>query len=131
FYRLTSGTGEPAPSPTTLPDLGGLMNRVFQAPENLSTVQYAPNGNLAYIAWLDQSLIVRERTTAGSWTEHVLNNGGNIIKMLTQFDFSGPRQDYAFQPSAAIVYDSQSRPHVFQATGTTIIHYAKNGSGAW
>jgi hypothetical protein len=128
FYRLTTGTGEPAP--ITLPDLGALANRVFEAPENLNTVQYAPNGSLAYIAWRDQSLIVRERSS-GSWTENVLNNGGNIFQMLTQFNFSGPRQDYAFQPSAGIVYDSKSQPHVFQASGTTIIHYAKNSSGAW
>jgi hypothetical protein len=128
FYRLTAGDVSPVP-PSTLPDLGTLVNRVFEAPENLDTVQYAPNGNLAYIAWRDQSLIVRERTGAG-WSENVLNNGGNVFQMLTQFNFSGPRQDYAFQPSAALVYDSQSRPHVFQASGTTIIHYAKN-SGNW
>jgi hypothetical protein len=130
FYRLTTSAVGSNPNPTTLPDLGTLMNRVFQAPENLNCVNYAANGNLAYIAWRDQSLIVRERTAAG-WTENILNNGGNTFTMLTQFNFSGPRQDYAFQPSAAIVYDSQSRPHVFEASGTTIIHYAKNASGAW
>src|SRR3954470_21882073 len=48
FYRLTSGAVTQI-SPTTLPDLGALMNRVFQAPENLNTVQYAANGNLGYI----------------------------------------------------------------------------------
>jgi hypothetical protein len=127
FYRLTAGNV--LPNPNTLTDLGTLMNRVFQAPENLNTVQYAPNGNLAYIAWRDQSLIVRERIS-GSWSEAVLNNSGNVFTMLTQFNYSGPRQDYAFQPSAAVAYDSQSRPHVFQASGTTIIHYAKN-SGTW
>src|SRR4051812_40831369 len=84
FYRLTAGTS----TPVTLPDLGALVNRVFAAPENLNTVQYAPNGNLSYIAWRDQSLIVRERTSAG-WTENVLNNGGNTFQMLTQFSFSG------------------------------------------
>jgi hypothetical protein len=130
FYRLRSGAASPNPDPVNLPDLGMLMNRVFQAPENLNTVQYAPNGNLAYVAWRDQSLIVRERS-GGSWTEAILNNGGNVFTMLTQFNYSGPRQDYAFQPTAALVYDSQSRPHVFQASGTTIVHYAKNGSGAW
>jgi hypothetical protein len=128
FYRLTSGSGS-NPLPTSLPDLGELMNRVFPAPESLSTVQYAPNGDLAYIAWRDQSLVVRERNS-GAWTESVLNNNGNVFSMLTQFTFGGPRQDYAFQPSAAIVYDSQSRPHVYQASGTSIIHYAKNGA-AW
>jgi hypothetical protein len=128
FYRLTSAA--PNPVPDTLGDLGALMNRVFQAPESLNTVQYAPNGDLAYIAWRDQNLIVRERI-AGSWTENVLNNGGGLFKMLTYFSFGGPRQDYAFEPSAAIVYDSQSRPHVFQASGTEIIHFAKNSSGAW
>src|SRR5207244_2787569 len=74
FYRLTSGL-DTNPIPTSLPDLGALMNRVFQVPESLSTVQYAPNGSLAYIAWRDQSLIVRERNS-GAWTESVLNNNG-------------------------------------------------------
>src|ERR1044072_2750782 len=42
FYRLTTGAISPVP-PSTLPDLGALMNRVFEAPENLNTIQYAPN----------------------------------------------------------------------------------------
>jgi hypothetical protein len=129
FYRLTAGpVANPAPIDPL--DSATLMNRVFQAPESLNTVQYAPNGNLAFLAWRDRSLIVRERSDGG-WTENTLNNGGNLFTMLTQFNYSGPRQDYAFQPSAAIVYDSQSRPHVFEASGTSIIHYAKSASGTW
>ncbi len=130
FYRLRAGAGVP---PTQLPDLGGSLNRVFPAPESLNTIQYAPDGKLGFIAWRDRDLIFRERAANGSWTEVVLNPSlpGNVFQMLLTFNFSGPRSDYNFQPSAALLYDSESHPHVFQVTGTAVAHYARDGWGVW
>lgn len=115
------------PAPTTLSDLAAAPNRVFAPAQATTTIQYAPDGKLAFLAYRDRDLIVRERNTAGGWTESVVNSMGNLFVPLTSFSYSGPRNDFSFQAPAALVYDSQSRLHVFSGTGTTIIHYVKNG----
>jgi hypothetical protein len=122
IYRAKTGGSPPA----TLPDLGELENRVFPAPEGINTIQYAPNGKLGFIAWRDQQLIFRERDTHGSWSETVVDGEGNTFKPYLVFDFTAPREDYRFQPSAVLLYDSNSRAHVFQASGTAIEHYTGN-----
>ena len=120
----------PAPPASTLPDLAGLPNRVFPSPEGFNTVQYAPNNSLGFIVWRDQQLIFRQRNPAGSWTEEVVSNGGSVFQMLVAFSYYGMREDYRFQPSAILLYDSASQPHVFQASGRNIAHYARV-SGGW
>lgn len=126
----TINISNPTPPPSSLPDLAGLPNRVFPAQEGFDTVQYAPDGKLGFIVWRDQQLIYRERNTSGGWTEEVVNNTGNVFKMLTGFTYSGLREDYKFQPSAALLYDSSSRAHVFQASGRNVLVYQR-GSGGW
>lgn len=128
-YRVRSSGGSSAP--VQLPDLADMTNRVFPAPEGCNTVQFAPDGTLGLIAWRDQSLILRERDSAGSWREQVVTGGGNVFKMLLVFDFSGPREDYRFQPSAVLLYDNSSRPHVFEGNGREILHFTRDGSGNW
>jgi len=128
FYRLRSGSSTPAPTP--LPDLSAQVNAVFPAPEAFDTVQYAPNGNVGFIVWKNQSLIFRERTPAGVWTETTVNNAGNVFKLITTFVYNGLREDYRFQPSSVFFFDSTSRPHVFKANGQEILHYVRN-NGAW
>jgi hypothetical protein len=125
FYRLhAAGTG------AALPDLGNLPNAVFPAPEGFDTIQFAPNGKLGFIVWRNQDLIIRERTTAGDWSEQIVTSGGGVFQMGT-FTFSGLREDYKFQPSAILFYDSSSQPHVFKVNGTAIAHFIRNGSGNW
>jgi hypothetical protein len=124
-YRVRS-TGT---VPASLPDLGPLVNRVFPAPEGFNTVQYAPNGGLGFIVWRDTDLIFRERATDGSWTEQLVTGGGNTFKPYVTFDFSAPREDYRFQPSAVLLYDSSSHPHVFKCSGQNIVHYTR--AAAW
>jgi hypothetical protein len=126
IYRLHT-----TPAPTQLADLADSPNRVFEAPEGFNTIQYAPNGTLGFIAWRDRDLILRERSANGTWSEQTVDSLGNVFKMLLVFDFSGPREDYRFQPSSALAYDSASRPHIFQVNGKSIIHYTRNGNGAW
>jgi hypothetical protein len=124
-YRLRTQT---APPPA-LPDLGDALNRVFPAPEGMSTIQYAPNGKLGFIAWRDTDLIFRERDASGAWREQVVTGGGNVFKMLLVFDFTGPREDYRFQPSCVLLYDANSNPHIFEANGTGIQHFVRDGAG--
>lgn len=128
-YRLRDSGAIPPPS--TLPELGDLQNRVFPAPEGGATIQYAANGMLGFIVWRDQSLIFRERSPSGAWTEAVLANDGNVFKPYLVFDFTAPREDYRFQPAAVLLYDSASKPHVFRASGRELVHYARNSSGQW
>lgn len=131
FYRLRAGSA--STPPTQLADLStsAYLNRAFPAPESFNTVQYAPDGKLAYLVWVDRNLILRERATNGSWTESSVDSSllGNVFQMLLTFNFSGPRSDYNFQPSAALAYDSQSRAHVFEVFGTTVAHSVKGASG--
>jgi hypothetical protein len=115
-------------SSTQLSDLGDLQNRVFPAPENVNTIQYSPDGRLGFIAWRDQQLIFRERSGSGSWSEQLVNSEGNTFKPYLVFDFSAPREDYRFQPSAVLLYDSSSRPHIFQVSGRDIEHFTRNST---
>ncbi len=126
-YRV----GSVASVPSMLPDLGDLQNRVFPAPEGLNTVQFAPDGKLGFITWRDQQLIYRERNTSGSWSEQVINSEGNSFKPYLVFDFSAPREDYRFQPSAVLLYDSSSSPHIFQVSGREIEHFTRNSNNGW
>jgi hypothetical protein len=125
-YRVRSVSS----APTTLPDLADYRNRVFPAPEGQTTIQYAPDGKLGFIVWVDQQLIFRERSSSGSWSEQVVSSDGNTFKPYLVFDFSAPREDYRFQPSAALVYDSSSRPHIFQANGRSIKHFTQQSPGS-
>jgi hypothetical protein len=126
IYRLRT-----IPAASQLADLADSPNRVFEAPEGFNTIQYAADGTLGFLAWRDRDLILRERGGNGEWSEQTVDSLGNVFKMLLIFDFSGPREDYRFQPSSALAYDSASRPHIFQVNGKRIIHYARDGNGAW
>src|SRR5262249_41913689 len=70
-------------------------------------------------------LILRERAANGAWTEQVVCSGGNTFKPYLVFDYWAPREDYRFQPSAALLYDSSSPPHVFKCSGKEILHYTR------
>jgi hypothetical protein len=120
FYRLH----DPA-LPVQLTDLATLPNSAFPAPEGFDTVQYAPNGKLGFIVWRNQDLIIRERNTSGTWTEQTITSGGAIFKM------NALREDYKFQPSAILLYDSASQAHIFKVNGTAIAHFVRNRSGNW
>lgn len=124
-YRIRASSGQ-AVAPA-VSDLSELHNRVFPAPEGFNTIQFAPDGNLGFIVWRDQDLIFRERTTTGTWTEQVVSSGGSSFKPYLTFDFWTPREDYRFQPSAVLLYDGNSQPHVFKAAGKSIVHYARGG----
>lgn len=134
-YRLRSGGAtpqpEPQPQPQPLTDLATFPNRVFPSPEGFQTVQYGGDGRLGLIVWKDTSLIYRERNTSGGWNEQVINNSGRTFSRITGFNYWGPREEYRFQPSAGLVFDSASRPHVFMVSGRTVVHYSRNNSGAW
>jgi hypothetical protein len=120
FYRLR----DPA-TPVQLPDLATLPNAVFPAPEGFDTIQYAANGKLGFIVWRNQDLIIRERNTSGAWAEQMVTSGGGMFKL------NALREDYKFQPSAILLYDSASQAHVFKVNGTAIAHFIRNGSGNW
>jgi hypothetical protein len=124
-YRVRSGE---ANEPATLPDLGSMENRVFPAPEGFNTVQFARNGSLGFFVWRDRDLLFRERAANGSWSEEVIASNGNTFKPYLTFDFQAPREDYRFQPSTVLLYDSVSVPHIFKCAGKNILHYARNGS---
>ncbi len=124
-YRLRGAAADPA-GLKSLPDLGDLENRVFPAPEGFNTIQFAPNGTLGFIFWRDQQLVIRERAANGSWIEQGVADGGNTFKPYLVFDFTAPREDYRFQPSAVLLYDSSSVLHVFRVFGKLIVHYTRN-----
>lgn len=124
-YRVRTASG--SSNPTSPADLGTMMNRVFPAPEGFNTVQYAPDGTLGFIVWRDTNLIYRERSPSGAWSEQVVDPHGNTFKPYLVFDFTAPREDYRFQPSAVLLFDSSSAPHIFRASGKAIIHYARPG----
>jgi hypothetical protein len=124
LYRVNAST-----QAIPLPDLSGLQNRVFPAPEGADTIQFAPNGTLGYIVWRDQQLIYRERNASGAWSEQVVNSQGATFKPYLVFDFSAPREDYRFQPSAVLLFDGNSRAHIFQANGRGIDHYTQADGG--
>lgn len=120
FFRVRSATPQTG---TTLPSLADSPNSVFVAGEGFDTVQYAPNGTLGFIFWKGRDLMMRERTTAGNWSEQLVSGGGNLFQMNVN------RSDYRFQPAALLLYDSNSQPHVFRLNGTkSIQHLARSGS---
>jgi hypothetical protein len=120
YFRLKSGVSLP---PQILPDLGALPNSVFVAGEGFDTVQFAPNGSLGMIFWSGRNLTFRERSMAGQWGEEVVSSNGKL------FQSNLTRHDYKFQPAALFLYDSNSQPHVFCATGAkTISHFVRTGS---
>ena len=107
----------------TLPDLAALPNSVFTPGEGFDTAQYAPDGKLGFIVWKNGSLVLRERSTAGSWAESTVTTGGPA------FDLS-PKLRYTPQPAAVLLYDSSSQAHVFKANASAVQHFSKNG-GSW
>src|SRR5687768_2489256 len=65
------------PSLAVIPaDLGRMTNQVFLAGEGFNSAQFAPDGRLGFIAWKGQQLILRERSTNGTWSEQIIGNGG-------------------------------------------------------
>ncbi|MGV3772012.1 MAG: chitobiase/beta-hexosaminidase C-terminal domain-containing protein [Verrucomicrobiales bacterium] len=125
-FNINNPTGTTGP----LADLANNPNTVFPAPEGFDTIQYAPDGKLGFIVWKDRQLIYRERNTSGNWSESVVNGGGNVFQMLLTFSYGGMREDYRFQPSAILLFDVQSQPHVLQANGRNVAHYTRSG-GNW
>lgn len=117
FYRVRSDAAS-----VSLPDLTQLIDRVFMPADGFNTVQFAPSGKLGFIVWRDTSLIYRERDTGGHWIESVVANS-RATYQPKGFD------EHRFQPPAALVFDSASRPHVLVASGSTISHYTGNGTG--
>ena len=120
FYRAT--TSAPA---SELDDLNAMANSVFTPGEGFDTLQFAPNGNLGFIAWKNRDLIFRERTPAGWWTEAVVTTGGGLFNSKPERQFSN------FEPAALFVYDSQSRPHVFVAVGGNGISHRSRNASNW
>jgi hypothetical protein len=107
----------------TLPDLGTTPNRVFTPGEGFDVVQYAPNGKLGLIVWRDTSLVFRERSPAGSWSESVVTDGGFGPNL-------SPTTIYSPLQPAALLYDSSSRAHVFRGKGSSVDHFEMN-AGSW
>ncbi len=125
FYRVRSLGSTPAPTPTPLPsgDLSQLNNSVFIAGEGFNTLQFAPNGKLGFIAWRGQDLIYRERNS-GTWSEQIIGRyGANYA--------AGGREEYRFQPHAALLFDSQSRAHVLRLNGSSVAHHVQQTSGSF
>lgn len=126
FYRVRSSgtiTPPPPPPPTSLNDLTQLNNAVFMAGEGFNTLQFAPNGKLGFIAWRGQDLIYRERNSS-TWTEQIIGRFGANYS-------AGPREEYRFQPHAALLFDSQSRAHVLRLNGSSVAHHLQQGNGTF
>ncbi|MDX1953727.1 MAG: hypothetical protein SFY81_16270 [Verrucomicrobiota bacterium] len=120
FYRISLvSTGE------SLGDLSQLQNQVFTAGEGFNTIQYAPDGNLAFIVWRGNQLLYRQRNPAGNWLEETISGGGGL------FQENSSREDWHFQPGAALLFDSASRANVFKIEGAQVVHYFRGGSGQW
>ncbi len=122
FYRLISYQA-PVPNPSPVVDLSQMPNAVFPANEGFNTLQYAPAGNLAFITWKNQELIYRERVNGG-WSESTVTGNGSTFT---------PRgyDEHRFQPLASLLFDSNSRPHVYEVSGRNILHFARDGNGNW
>ena len=116
FYRARTDT--PA-----LPDLTQLTNSVFITGEGFNTLQYAPNGKLGFIVWRGQDLLYRERNGT-AWTEQVIGRFGRAYA-------PGSREEYRFQPHAALLFDSQSRARVLWLSGSTVRHHIQQSNGSF
>jgi hypothetical protein len=116
FYRVQTLSA-------ALPDLTQMANTVFMAGEGFSAVQYAPNGKLGFIVWRGQDLVYRERI-GSAWSEQVIGRFGNVYA-------AGPREEYRFQPHAALLFDAQSRAHVLWLSGSTARHHVQQSNGSF
>jgi hypothetical protein len=116
FYRARTDT--PA-----LPDLTQLTNSVFIAGEGFNTLQYAPNGKLGFVFWRGEDLVYRERNGT-AWTEQVIGRFGRAYT-------PGAREEYRFQPHAALLFDSQSRARVLWLSGSTVRHHVQQSNGSF
>lgn len=116
FYRVQT-------LPAALSNLTQQPNAVFMAGEGFNSLQYAPNGKLAFIVWRGQDLLYRERV-GGLWYEHIVGRFGNNYA-------PGTREEYRFQPFAALLFDSQSRARVLWLSGSTVRHHIQQSSGAF
>lgn len=116
FYRTQSA----APA---LPDLRQMPNSVFMAGEGFNTLQYAPNGKLGFIVWRGQDLVYRERNGT-VWTERVIGAFGRAYA-------PGAREEYRFQPHAALLYDSQSRARILWLSGSTVRQHIQQSNGTF
>jgi hypothetical protein len=114
FYRVLSAGA-------VLPDLSQATNSVFMPGEGFNAVQFAPNGKLGIIVWRGPDLIYRERI-ANTWSEEVIGSYGNIFS-------PGTREEYRFQPQAALLFDSQSRAHVLRLSGSSVAHHVQQSDG--
>jgi hypothetical protein len=99
-------------------------NSVFMPGEGFDTLQFSTSGKLGYIAWEDQNLIYRERNSDGRWSRQMVCGGGLTF-------VAGQREEYRFQPQAALLFDSLSAPHVLKLAGATIAHYVRGSNGQW
>jgi hypothetical protein len=116
FYRVqTLGA--------TLPDLGQATNSVFMAGEGFNAIQYTPGGRLGFIVWRGQDLVYRERNGT-VWIERVIERFGNTYA-------PGAREEYRFQPHAALLFDSQSRAHILRLSGSTARHHIEQSDGSF
>jgi hypothetical protein len=121
FYRVIALPPESA----ALPDLGASRNEVFIPGEGFDAVQFAPSGKLGFIAWRGRDLVLRERAVDGKWTEQVVSSAGLPYTLRSADDFR-------FQPLAALLYDSASRPHVVRyISGTQIAIRSLQANGQW
>ncbi|HYE32242.1 MAG TPA: hypothetical protein VEH27_12495 [Methylomirabilota bacterium] len=120
FYRLAK------PSPVVqLPELATLPNQVFTASEGFDTVQFAPSGALGMIVWKNQNLVYRERNTSGSWSEATISSSGRTFT-------AGSREEFRFQPHAALLFNSVSQPVVIRyAGGASFVAHTRQANGAW
>ncbi|MEO5802975.1 MAG: hypothetical protein ABIR24_05560 [Verrucomicrobiota bacterium] len=127
FYRVrtlsTNSVVPTNPPPSDLSDLAQLNNSVFMAGEGFNTLQFAPNGKLGFIAWRGQDLIYRERN-GGSWSEQIIGRFGSTY-------VPGVREEYRFQPHAALLFDSQSRAHILRLNGSSVAHHLQQSNGTF
>ena len=120
FYRLKTASSTPG---VQLPALENLQNQVFVSGEGFDTVQFAPNGTLGFIFWKGRDLMIRERTSSGSWSEQVVSGNGNLFQLNVSWT------DWKFQPAALLLYDSNSQPHIFRVNGgKSIAHLTRSGA---
>ena len=116
FYRVRTVT-------PPLQDLGQLTNQVFVSGDGFNTLQFAPNGKLGLIVWRGQDLVYRERVGT-AWSEQILGRFGNVYT-------PGTREEYRFQPHAALLFDSQSRARVVRLSGSTVRHHLQQANGTF
>jgi len=116
FYRARTAV-------PPLPDLSQLPNTVFMAGEGFNALQCAPNGKLGFIVWRGQDLVYRERTGT-VWTEQVIGRYGRVYT-------PGAREEYRFQPHAALLFDLQSRARVLWLSGSTVRHHVQQSNGTF